>query len=340
LLHTRGRRDLLRLAAGAASAWPAALPAQAPGRVYRIAIVHPSFSPEALRGHRSHTVFLAELGRLGYVEGGNLVVQRYSGEGRTDRYQELARQVAATAPDAVLSISARMTLGFKAVTSTISVVAVAADPLGFGLAASLARPGGNITGVVPDAGPDLAGKRLELLHEAVPGATRIFVLSLPVVGTDPRGAGASRGVRAAAARLHVTATYELLAPPVGEPEYRGAFADMAQRRANGLIVDDIAENGTYQGLIIALAREARLPALYPERTAVERGGLMSYGVAYDDLYRRAAQSMAQILGGAAAGEIPFYQATTFELALNRATAATLGLTLPPTLVALADAVIE
>jgi putative ABC transport system substrate-binding protein len=336
----RGRRDLLRLAAGAAVAWPAVSHAQALGRTYRIAVVHPSFTPEALREHRTQTVFLAELGRLGYVEGGNLVVQRYSGEGRTDRYQELARQVAGTAPDAVLSISARMTLGFKAVTATVPVVAVAADPLGFGLAASLARPGGNVTGVVPDAGPDLAGKRVELLHEAVPRATRIFVLSLPVVGTDPRGAGASRGVRVAAARLHVSLSFALLAPPVGEREYRGAFADMAQQRANGLIVDDIAENATYQRLIIELAQSARLPALYPERSAVERGGLMSYGVAYDDLYRHAAQSMAQILGGTAPGEIPFYQATTFELAVNRATAAALGLTLPPNLVALADAVIE
>jgi putative ABC transport system substrate-binding protein len=308
--------------------------------VYRIAVVHPATPVEAMRTQRDQVAFFTELGRLGYVEGTNLVVQRYSGEGRTDRYAALARQIAGTTPDAVLSISARMTLSFKAATAAIPVVAVASDPLGFGLAASLAHPGGNITGVIPDAGPDLDGKRLELLREAVPTASRIFVLTLPVSGADPRGGAAMRGVRDAAERLGVTLRTALLRAPVGEPEYRRVFAMMVRERAGGVIVADTAENGTYEPLIIDLARAARLPALYRERTAVERGGFMSYGVDYTDLYRRAGGTMARILGGANPGEIPFYQAATFELAVNRGTAAALGLTLPPTLVALADVVIE
>lgn len=334
------RRDVVALVAGAAVARPGVPRAQAPGRVYRIAIVHPSAPVETFREQRFQTACLAELNRLGYVEGANPIVQRYSGEGRTDRYGELARQVASAAPDAVLSISARLTLSFKAATTTIPIVAVAADPLGFGLAASLARPGGNITGVIPEAGADLDGKRLELLHEAVATAMRIAYLTLPVLGRDPRPRGEPHGIVAAATRLGLALRIVLLAAPVGEPEYRRAFATMAQAGADALIVADTAENGTYHRLIIELAQAARLPALYFERAAVEHGGLMSYGVDYTDLYRRAGGTMAQILGGVAPGEIPFYQAATFELAVNRATAAALGLTLPPTLLALADAVIE
>jgi putative ABC transport system substrate-binding protein len=335
-----GRRDLLGLAAGAAAAWPFAACAQQPGRVYRIAVVHPSAPLAAMREPGFDATLFAELRRLGYAEGTNLVVERHSGEGWTDRYAELARTVARTTPDAIFCVTARLALSFKAATATIPVVAVAADPLGFGIAPSLARPGGNITGVVPDAGPELDGKRLELLLDAVPTATRIFFLTLPLLAENVPRRTEPSPLQLAAERLRVAVRNIPLRAPVAEPEYRRAFAVMARARAQGVIISDSAENATWQRLIIGLARAAQLPALYPARGAVEQGGLMSYGVDYPDLYRRAGGYVAQILGGADPGEMPFYRATAFELAVNLRTAAALGLTLPPTLLALADAVIE
>ena len=277
-----------------------------------------------------------ELRRLGYVEGQNLVVERYSGEGRTEYYAELARNVVRRKPDLIFAVSARLVQHFKAATTTIPVVGYTSDPVSLGLGASLARPGGNITGVVPDVGLELWDKQLQFLTEATPTASRVAYLTPRAVWDNPTGAA----MRAAAQRRGITLLGALLDSPVQEGEYRRAFAVMARERADALIVNDSPENYTWQRLIVELAENARLPAVYPNRMFVELGGLMAYGTDSVDLFRYTAHQIDQILKGAKPGEIPFYEATKFELVVNLKTAKALGLTIPPSLLTVADEVIE
>ena len=163
------RREFITLVCSAAT-WPFAARAQQATKTYHIALVHPSLSVadmnETSKGNPSYTVLFKELRRLGYTEGGNLVVTRYSGEGREERYPELCHEVVRTNPDIIVTNTSRLVLGFKRATDTIPVVAVMADPVPFGIVASIARPGGNITGVSVEAGPDIWGKRLQVLREA------------------------------------------------------------------------------------------------------------------------------------------------------------------------------
>jgi putative ABC transport system substrate-binding protein len=333
------RRRKFVMLIGAAAAWPLAARAQQPGKVYRIAFLHPSASVETMyeaTNPRFWRPFAEELRRLGYVEGQNLVVERYSGKGQTDRYAELARTIAASKPDAIFCFSTNMAAQFKAATATIPIVSFGTDPVAFGLVSSLAHPGGNVTGVAPDAGIELHAKNLELLRQAVPTASRIAYLT-PRDGWESPGLVA---LKEAAQRLGISLIPALLDPPTHEPEYRRVFEEMAQDRVDALLVGDRAENFAYTRLIIELAEIGRLPAIYPDRPFAEQGGLMSYGVYKPELYRRAAYDIAQILNGANPGDIPFYQATRFEFVINLKTATALGLTISPTLLSRADEVIE
>jgi putative tryptophan/tyrosine transport system substrate-binding protein len=168
------RREFITLLGGAAAAWPLAARAQQAAKTHRIAIVHPSVPISEMNETGDHPYYPAlfkELRRLGYVEGKNLVVARYSGEGREDRYPELCRDVVVTKPDVIVTSASRLVLSFKAATHTIPVVASMADPVPFGIVTSLARPGGNITGVSVEAGLEIWGKRLQVLREAIPTAS-------------------------------------------------------------------------------------------------------------------------------------------------------------------------
>ncbi len=325
------RRDLIALLAGAAALRPLAAAAQQPGNVHTIAVVHPP-TTEELTNYPAWREFFGELRRPGYIEGRNLSLVRYSGED----YAELARTVVNARPDVVFAVTDPVALPFKAATARIPIVAATGDPVLLGLAPRLARQGGNITGVVGNAGPGLAAKRLMLLREAAPTAARIGFLALRAMWEDPGVVAA----REAAAQAGIELLPTLLDPPAQEAEYRRVFALLAQQHADALFLADIWENYAWGRLILAFVENGRLPALYPERSFVERGGLMSYGVDFSDLFRRAAGYIDQILKGTNPGDIPFYRATRFHLTINLKTAKALGLIVPSTLLAGADEVIE
>ena len=227
-------------------------------------------------------------------------------------------------------------LDVKAATSTIPIVGIFAQPIEFGIVPSLARPGGNITGVSVDAGwMDQWAKRIQLLKESVPQITRLGVLE-------------TRNVReqfgAKERDLALTNSVSIVGPPLEQPtdeqEYQRVFSALAQAGAEGLVVNDEPENNTHRRLIAELAEKGRLPAIYHFRQCVEVGGLMSYGVDVSDVGHRVADMVDQILKGAKPADIPIFQPTHFELVINLKTAKALGIDLPPLLVARADNVIE
>ena len=310
---------------------PRAVEAQQAGKIYRLAIVYPVGPVERI----TEPVLLPELRRLGYVEGQNLVVERRAGVGDREGYPDLAREIVALKPDVIFATSGRVAAAFRAIT-TIPIVTITSEPVALGLATSLPRPGGNITGFTIDAGTEVVGKRLELLKEAVPSAARVAFLSTKVAWDGMWG----RLMREAAERMGATSIAATLGDPIGESEYRRAFALMATERAQLLVVTDHAEGIANRQLIVELAAQARLPAIYAYRAFVEAGGLMAYGIEQADLRRRVAGYIDRILKGARPAELPFQQPTKFELAINLKTAKTLGLTVPSSLLLRADHVME
>ena len=335
------RRDLLAGIAGAAMLGPLAAKAQQPGKIYRIAIAEPSGAidrwNEAEGSPPFWREFFEELRRRGLVERRNLIVERYSGEGRSDRFAELAHTVIAANPDVIFCGTLRLAAAFKAATATIPIVAEVADPVAFGLVSSLAHPGGNLTGVVEDGGLEFYAKHLELLREMVPGASRIAYLTPRAVWDSPI---LLAPVKEAAKQAEVTLIPAVLEAPIREAEYRRVFALLAQGGAEAVIVGSSVENSASGRLIVELAAQTRLPAIYPGRRYAVQGGLMAYGSDLIELYRRAAADIAAILNGANPGDIPFYRASRFELVINLETARALGLTVTQLLLAQADEVIE
>ena len=314
--------------------------AQQTGKVYRIAFAHPTAPVTDLtqtsRGSFVTPAILEELTRLGYVEGRNLLIERYSGEGRAAHYPDLARQIIGQNPDLIIAISSNLTLDFKAATSTVPIVGIFQVPVESGIVRSLARPGGNITGVSLDVGFwDQWAKRVQLLKEAVPQITRLGLL-----GTRNAWERSSAAISEGELKNSVSVVGPPLERPVDEKEYQRVFAALAQADSNSLYVADEPENVTYRRLIVDMAAKGRLPTIYPWRQCVEAGGLMSYGIDLSDLGHRIADLVDQILKGAKPGEIPIFQPTQFELSINLKTAKTLGIELPPLLVARADKVIE
>src|SRR5882672_3176818 len=235
------RRDFIT-ALGAAATWPLAVRAQQPAKMKRIAFVRPAgpVSELSVRGSPYYRAFFEELSRLGYVEGQNLGVERYSGEGRPERYAELARDVVNTHPDLILAVGARLSLDFKMATTTIPIVTVIIDPIALGLVTSIARPGGNITGVTIAGGLELIGKRIGLLVEAVPKLSTVGYLVSRPYWEDPRGAAA----REAAKQAGISLKAALLEGVFNEAEYQRVFRSMDQDWAEALIVSDEAENLT------------------------------------------------------------------------------------------------
>ena len=233
------RRDFIT-ALGAAATWPLAARAQQPAKMKRIAFVPPAtkVSEISVSGPPHYRAFFEELSRLGYVEGQNLGVERYSGEGQPERYAELARDVVNTHPDLILAVGARLSLDFKMATTTIPIVTIIIDPIAMGLVASIARPGGNITGVTIAAGLELIGKRMGLLVEAMPKLSTVGYLVSRPYWEDPRGAAA----REAAKRAGISLTAALLGSAFNEAEYQRVFRSMEQDRADALMVSDEPEH--------------------------------------------------------------------------------------------------
>jgi ABC-type uncharacterized transport system substrate-binding protein len=313
--------------------------AQQTGKVYRIAIVSPATPVAELTetgGLPFWRAFFEELRRLGYVEGQNLVVERHSGEGRTEHYAELVRDVVRSNPDLIWVSTPRLVLDFKAATATIPIAAFAADPIAYGIVQSLARPGGNITGVAGDTALDVSGKRLALLKQAIPTVSKVGYLATRTSWEGPGGAA----LREMAQRVGVS----LIGPPldglIQEVEFRRVFAAMAQAGAEALFASGESEIFANRRLIVELANKALLPSIYQYREHAELGGLMAYAYDFPDIMRHSAGQVDRILKGTKPGEIPYYQETKFELVINLRTAKTLGIEMPSSLLAQADEVIE
>jgi putative tryptophan/tyrosine transport system substrate-binding protein len=328
------RRDFamgLLLAAGARP-----MRAQERPKQHRIAIVIPAGPVTSISatGVRAWQAFFEELRRLGDIEGQNLTVERYSGEGRPEGYGDLVREVVNRKPDAIVASNDAIARAAHAATGAMPIVWIGGDPIQAGLATSLAYPGGNITGVTVYVGYEIWGKRLQILKEAVPAASKVAYLTTRV-SQSPEG----QQLREAGQRLQLSVT-ELPLEEVTSTAIQRAFAEIAQQQSDALIVNSNSLLFPYRQLIVELAERSRLPALYPWREYVEAGGLMAYASDNRELWRRMADDVHQILNGAKPGDIPIYQPTKFDLVINLKAAKALGLTIPPILLATADEVIE
>jgi putative tryptophan/tyrosine transport system substrate-binding protein len=333
------RREFIATLGGAA-AWPVVARGEQGGRVYRIAWVHPSAPISDLTENsssRTYRAFVGEFRRLGYVEGQNLTFDRYSGEGRPERYADLARDVVARKPDVVFTIGNAIPRQLQLASATIPIVAIVADPIASGFSTSLAHPSGNLTGVSIDAGIEIWGKRLALLKEAVSRLSSAGFLSSKRVWNDQ---GQMAPLREAATQLGVSLVGCTLNGALQESDYRHAFAVMPQDRLDALVVGSEPENVTNRKLIVELVAKAKLPAIYSVREFIEPGGLMAYGADRADTYRQAARQIDQVLKGAKPSDVPFLQQTKFELVVNLKTAHALGIIISPSLLARADEVIE
>jgi putative ABC transport system substrate-binding protein len=314
--------------------------AQQPGKQHRIAIVI-STGPAASindKGIRAWQAFFAELRRLGDVEGQNLAVERYSGEGRPEGLGDLAREVVSRNPDLILAIGPLVTLAVTAVTDTIPIVATGTHTSS-GAVPSLARPGGNITGARVELGYEIFGKRLQILKEAIPSASKVAYLDIRSFWESASGRQIREQLRQASRLLQVWLT-DVLVQESTPSEYHRVFAEIARDPPDVIIVSSTSELFPHRQLIVELVAKSRLPGMYGWRDYVEAGGLMAYGTDLVEIWRRLADDVHEILNGAKPGDIPIYQPTKFEFLINLKTAKELGLTIPLTLLALADEVIE
>ena len=317
------RRAFLGTLAGGLLAAPLAAAAQEAAKVRKVGELHPGSGSEER---------LAALREAGYVEGQNLVVERRHAEGRIERLPALAAELVGLKPDVILATGVDAIRAAKKATKIIPIVmAFAEDPIGNGLVASLARPGGNVTGVTLVAAGTMAAKRVEVFKEAMPRARRIALLSW-------RGMEAAQVKEAeqAARALKI----ETILVEVRNGDYDGAFAALGAERAEALFVLSNPLLNRDRKRIIALAARHRLPAFYEWRESAEDGGLLAYGAKIHDLNLRVVAFVDKIMKGAKPGDLPVEQPTTFELVINLRTARVLGLTIPPSLLQRADQVIE
>jgi putative tryptophan/tyrosine transport system substrate-binding protein len=313
------------------------LQAQERAMQHRIAIVIPA-SPVASiseTGVRAWQAFFEELRRLGDVEGQNLTIDRYSGEGRPEGYADLARQVVGRNPEVICAVTNPVTLAIRAATATIPIVWLGGDPIEAGFATSLARPGSNITGVNVYAGDEIWGKLLQILKETVPSASKVACLGMR--GSWEGGQG--QALQEAGRQLQISPVVMRLQESTPS-EYQRVFAEIARERPDAIMVHAISDLFAYRQLIVELVEKSGLPAIYPGRGYAEVGGLMAYGSDGRELWQRMADDVHDILNGAKPGDIPIYQPSKFEFVINLKAAKALGLTFPAALLALADEVIE
>jgi putative ABC transport system substrate-binding protein len=313
--------------------------AQQPARQHRIAIVV-SAGPAASisdTGVPLWQAFFGELRRQSDVEGQNLSIDRYSGEGQPEGFANLAREVVSRNPDVIVAIGPPITLAMTAATSTIPIVATGTHTSS-GVVPSLARPGGNMTGARVE-GVEINGKRLQILKEALPSASRVAFLDIRTFWESPGGLEVQDELRRASRLLKISLIDKLVEESTSS-EYQRVFGEIARDPPDAMMVSSVSELFPYRQLIVDLAAKNRLPAIYAWRDYVEAGGLMAYGTELVELWRRLADDVHQILNGAKAGDIPIYQPTKFEFVVNLKSAKSLGLTISPTLLGRADEVIE
>ncbi|MBR0738185.1 ABC transporter substrate-binding protein [Bradyrhizobium liaoningense] len=279
--------------------------------------------------------FRQGLRKRGWIEGQNIVIDYRFAEGRLDRLPDLAAELVRLKVDVIVSLGTQGVTAAKNATKTIPIVMIGVrDPVGTGLIASLAHPGGNITGVSGSAGLEIVTKQLELLKETVPKILRVGILSNPANAYHQL---AIKELNVAARSLGLQLQ---LLEARGPNEFNGAFAAMAKERVEALLVlSDVIFND-HRALLVDLAAMNRLPAAYGIRESVEAGGLISYGPSFLDFYRRSTAYVDRILKGHKPVDLPVEQPTKFELVVNLRTAKTLGIEIAPTLLSRADEVIE
>jgi putative tryptophan/tyrosine transport system substrate-binding protein len=328
------RRKFVGLAGGAVATGSLPLRAQQPAKAYRIAIFAPvQVSQLTLQGDPlTFRPFFEELNKLGYFEGKNLEVERYSALDLATPLGELAGDVVRRKPDLIFANTTSVVRALKQETATIPIVASMGDPVTHGVVSSLARPGGNITGV-SSADLDIVEKRLELLKVIKPTLSKVGFVTSRYIWDGP----ARAELHKAAEKLGIS-LFPAIVNAIQESEYRRVYAEMEQKRLDAALVSSEAHHRTYRRTIVELAEMTRLPTLYS--TPDEFGGLISYGVNLEEIYRRAARQIDQILKGANPADLPIEQATKLELVINLKTAKALGLTMPPALLVRADKVIE
>jgi putative ABC transport system substrate-binding protein len=325
------RRKFITLIGGAAAAWPMAARAQQPAMpvIGYLDTRSPDAVADRLRAFRQG------LKDTGYVERENVGIEYRWAEGQYDRLPELAAELVRRPVTAIVATSTSSALAAKAVTTTIPVVfLVAEDPVRLGLVASLARPGGNVTGVNIFSG-ELVAKRLDLLRELVPGATRIAVLVNPA-----NVANTATTVKDVESAARVMGLQIQIFNASTSREIDAVFASLVVEKLDALFVGNDAFLNSRRMQLALLATRHAVPAVYASRDYVDAGGLTSYGTNFSDTYRQFGAHVGQILKGAKPADLPVVQASKFELVINTIAAKMLGLTVPPTLLARADEVIE
>ena len=328
------RRMFIAMLANGVLAAPLAAGAQpSAGKVYRLGILSPGRADDASVPTISNLIPTV-LRESGYVEGRNLVVEKRFADDKFDQLPRLARELVQLRPDVIVALGALAIQAAKDATTTVPIVMViGADPVARGLVSSFARPGGNVTGVTLVAETVLAGKRLELIREAVPRATRIAVLA---TGGFLSSSSQLQEAQKAAQVLRL----QLVIVEVHDADYDRAFKAMVAERADAMFVMMSATFNRDRKQIVERAAKYRLPAIYDLREQAEAGGLMSYGGSMAGAAHRVAGYVDKILKGAKAADLPVEEPTKFELVINLKTAKALGLTIPPSLLLRADEVIQ
>jgi putative ABC transport system substrate-binding protein len=327
------RREFTALL-GPLAAWPLAARAQQPARLPVVGLVFGAPTPAEIAGASpaflpAHA-FVQRLRELGWLDGRTVIIERRSAEGRRDRASAILAELVARGADLIMvGATDWLQEASQQATRTIPIIGLfTEDPVAAGLVASLARPGGNLTGVTTATGPELYDKRFQLLKELAPKSTRVAFLGR-------RSAWETFRIRAK------DATPVLVFAPVDRPEeFEDAFAIVLRERADALLVSHGPILNVNAARIAAFAKEQRLPAVFPWRVAAEAGGLMSYGPDVPTHFRQLAEYADKILKGAKPADLPIEQPTKFELVINSKTAEALGLSIPPTLLVRADEVIE
>ena len=330
------RREFIAALAGA-MAWPLAVRAQQGPKIPRIGILAPgpSEGPDATRATLNSLV--AGLRELGYSEGQNIVIERAFGESNADRLRQLAAELVKRQVDVIVAFSTTAARPAKQATSVIPIVAFGmADPVEDDLVASLARPGGNVTGTT-FLGPELVAKRLQLLSGVVPQHSRVAILWHPRAYGDRTMAGMVKEAEHAAQTLGIQLQF---VPATSPEDITGAFSLMTGERADALSLFPSPILFAEYGRIASIAAEKRLPTIYAAREGVEVGGLMSYGANLPDLARQSAVYVDKILKGANPAQLPVQRPTKFELVINLKAAKALGLTVTRDFLLIADEVIE
>ena len=328
------RRDFIKVVAGSASFWPLAAHAQQGERMRLIGVLM-GWPESDARGRSYLAAFRSALAKLGWMEGNNIRIELRWSAADPNRMKMFAKELVDLRPDAIFSQTTPATSALARETRTIPIVFVlVSDPIGSGFTTSLARPSANITGFTGND-PAIGGKWMELLKEIAPRTARVALLFNPA--TAPQIRFYMPSIKATASSVAVEVSD---APVHAKEEIEGAMAAQARTPGGGLIVMPDPFNNTNTDLIIALAARYGIPTIFNDPLHAELGGLIAYGTDFAELFRQAAEYIDRVLKGAKPGQLPIQQPTKYELSINLKTAKALGLTIPESVLSLADKVIE